>query len=64
MFPPPPQLEGHPQSAIRDCVFITFASTRHIWRPSFATETSAWSPHQYWQEILSTYKFIIPLIVE
>lgn len=31
---------------------------------SFGTATSARTPHQYWQEILSTYKFIIPLIVE
>lgn len=55
---------GPPQSAVRDYVFVTFASTVHIWRTSFGTALSARTPHQYWQEILSIYKFIIPLIVE
>jgi hypothetical protein len=31
---PIPKLEGHPFSAVRDCLFNMFAATLHIWRPS------------------------------
>jgi hypothetical protein len=31
---PSPKLEGHPLSAVRDCLFNIFAATLHIWRPS------------------------------
>jgi hypothetical protein len=31
--PPTPNLEGHPLSAVRDCLFSIFAATLHIWRP-------------------------------
>jgi hypothetical protein len=31
---PTPKLEGHPLSAVRDCLFNIFAATLHIWRPS------------------------------
>jgi hypothetical protein len=31
---PTPKLEGHPWSAVRDCLFNIFAATLHIWRPS------------------------------
>jgi hypothetical protein len=31
---PTPKLEGHPLSAVRDCLFNIFAATFHIWRPS------------------------------
>jgi hypothetical protein len=30
---PTPKLEDHPLSAVRDCLFNTFAATLHIWRP-------------------------------
>jgi hypothetical protein len=30
---PTPKLEGHPLSAVRDCLFNVFAATFHIWRP-------------------------------
>jgi hypothetical protein len=29
-----PKLEGHPLSAVRNCLFNIFAATLHIWRPS------------------------------
>jgi hypothetical protein len=31
---PTPKLEDHRLSAVRDCLFIIFAATLHIWRPS------------------------------
>jgi hypothetical protein len=31
---PTPKLEGHPLSAVRDCLFNIFAATLHIWKPS------------------------------
>ena len=31
--PTPPNLEDHPLSAVRDCLFNVFAATVHIWRP-------------------------------
>jgi hypothetical protein len=31
---PTPKLEDHPLSVVRDCVFIIFTATLHIWRPS------------------------------
>jgi hypothetical protein len=31
---PTPNLENHPLSAVRDCLFNTFAATLHIRRPS------------------------------
>jgi hypothetical protein len=30
---PIPKLEYHPSSAVRDCLFSTFAATLHNWRP-------------------------------
>jgi hypothetical protein len=30
---PTPKLEGHPLSAVRDCLINVFAATLHIWRP-------------------------------
>jgi hypothetical protein len=30
---PNPKMEDHPLSALRDCLFNTFAATLHIWRP-------------------------------
>jgi hypothetical protein len=30
---PTTKLEGHPLSAVRDCLFNIFAATLHIWRP-------------------------------
>jgi hypothetical protein len=30
---PAPKLEDHPLSAVRDCLFNTFATILHIWRP-------------------------------
>jgi hypothetical protein len=30
---PTAKLEDHPMSAVRDCLFNTFAATLHIWRP-------------------------------
>jgi hypothetical protein len=29
------KLEGHPLSAVRDCLFIIFGATLHIWSPFF-----------------------------
>jgi hypothetical protein len=31
---PTPKLEGHPLSAVRDCLFNIFAATSHFWRSS------------------------------
>jgi hypothetical protein len=31
---PTPKLEDNPLSAVRDCLFNTFAAILHIWRPS------------------------------
>jgi hypothetical protein len=30
---PTPQMEDHPMSAVRDCLFNVFAATLHIWKP-------------------------------
>ena len=30
---PPPKLEDHPLSAVRDCLFNILAAALHIWRP-------------------------------
>jgi hypothetical protein len=35
------KVEGHPLSAVRDCLFNIFAATLHIWRPSPATRGRA-----------------------
>jgi len=36
---PTPKLEGHPISAVRDCLFYLFPATLHIWRPSPLSST-------------------------
>jgi hypothetical protein len=40
---PHPKPEYHPLSAVRYCLFDTFAATHHIWRPSPPTAT--WGRH-------------------
>jgi hypothetical protein len=35
---PTPKLEGHPLSAVRDCLFNIFAVTLRIWRPSLRAQ--------------------------
>jgi len=36
---PTSKLEDHPISAVRDCLFSTFAATLHIWKPSSPVTT-------------------------
>jgi hypothetical protein len=52
-----PKLEGHPLSAVRDCVFNIFAATLHIWRPSPLSAT--WGramPWWQWTHLTWLYK--------
>jgi hypothetical protein len=51
---PTPKLEGHPLSAVRDCLFSIFAASLHIWRPSPPSAT--WGRAMpWWQEIRLTW---------
>jgi hypothetical protein len=43
---PNPQLEDHPVSAVRDCLFNILAATLHIWRPS--PPSSNWGRAMSW----------------
>jgi hypothetical protein len=38
---PTPEMENHPLSVVRDVLFIIFADTFHIWRPSFPSASNA-----------------------
>ena len=42
---PTPKLEDHLLSAVRDCLFNTFAATLHVWRP-FLHSQSEDAPHR------------------
>jgi hypothetical protein len=43
---PTPKLDGHPFSAVRDCLVNIFAATLHIWRPSPPSAT--WGRTMLW----------------
>jgi hypothetical protein len=43
---PTTKLEGHPLSAVRDCLLNIFAATLHIWRPS--TPSATWGRAMPW----------------
>jgi hypothetical protein len=45
---PTPQLENHPFSAVRDCLFNIFAATPSIW--SFSPPSANWGYAMTWQE--------------
>jgi hypothetical protein len=58
---PTPKLEGHPLSAVRDCLFNIFAATLHIWRPSPPSAT--WGRAMpWWQGTHLTWSVCIVVV--
>jgi hypothetical protein len=55
-----PQLENHPLSAVRECLFNIFVATFHIWRPSPPSAT--WGGAMPWWQ--GTHVTWISLIIQ
>jgi hypothetical protein len=59
---PTPKLEGHPLSAVRDCLFNIFAATLHTWRVSPPSAT--WGRDMlWWQGTHLTWKILLHLFI-